>query len=294
MRALWAWAIVSIVLTGCSGAAATAVDPLRVCSDPNNLPFSNRAGEGFENRIAELVAADLGTSVTYTWWAQRRGFLRETLDAGKCDVVIGLTAGMDAVRTTSPYYTSTYVFLTRKSRGLAIKSFDDAVLRSLRIGVQLIGDDGANSPPAHSLSRRGIVDNLVGYTVYGDYRTDSPASRIVHAVATGEVDVAAVWGPLAGYFAAQQREPLDIVPVYPRQDGPLPHTYDIAMAVRRDDAARLAQLESFLARRKAEVNAILDAYHVPRVSGPVIDVPALRSMSSPRPSAAEVKPVARR
>ncbi len=269
MRSTAACVLVAMFLGGCGRNPAdlesAAAEPLRVCSDPNNLPFSNRAGEGFENELAELLATELRTTVAYTWWAQRRGFLRETLNAGTCDVVMGLTAGMEMVRTTTPYYRSTYVFVTRASRGLHIRSFDDEALRTLRVGVQLIGDDGANSPPAHSLSRRGIVDNLVGYSVYGDYRTESPPSRIVHAVARGEVDVAAVWGPLAGYFAAREREPLEIVPVHPQQDGPLPHAYDIAMAVRRDDSRRLEQLERFLERRRAEIVAILDAYHVPRI-----------------------------
>ena len=113
---------------------------LRVCSDPNNLPFSNARGEGFENRIAELLARDLGTHVAYTWWAQRRGFLRNTLNAGACDVVIGYPADAEMAQTTAPYYRSSYMFVTR--RGLRIDSLDDPRLQTLRVGVQLIGDDG--------------------------------------------------------------------------------------------------------------------------------------------------------
>ena len=238
---------------------------LRICSDPNNLPFSNRALRGFENRIADLLAHDLGTTIEYTWWAQRRGFLRNTLNAGLCDVVVGLPHDVEMARTTRPYYRSSYVFVTRKSSGLHIRSFDDAALRRLRIGVQVIGDDGVNSPPAHALSRRGIVRNLVGYSVYGDYRTDSPPSRIVSAVANGEVDVAAVWGPLAGYFAALEREPLAIAPVDRPRDGVLPLAFDLSMAVRRDDAARLAQLQRFIERRQTDLDRILDEYDVPRL-----------------------------
>jgi mxaJ protein len=171
-------------------------------------------------------------------------------------------------RTTRPYYRSTYVFVTRKSRGLHIRSFDDPALRRLRIGVQIIGDDGANSPPAHSLSRRGIVRNLIGYSVYGDYRSDSPPSRIVAAVARGEVDVAVVWGPLAGYFAAAQREPLDLVPVSPQMDGGLPHAFAVSMAVRPNDSQRLAAVNGFPQRRRAAIDRILDAYHVPRAPRP--------------------------
>jgi mxaJ protein len=153
--------------------------------------------------------------------------------------------------------------VTRKDRDLHIRSFDDAALRHLRIGVQVIGDDGANSPPAHALSRRGIIDNLIGYSVYGDYASQSPPSHIVTAVARGDVDVAAIWGPLAGYFAAKQPEPLDIVPVSPQIDGGLPQAFDLSMAVRRADTSRLAQLDRFLVRRRDDINRILDSYHVP-------------------------------
>jgi mxaJ protein len=258
-----ALALAAIVISGCT-AATGAVAPLRVCSDPNNLPFSNDKRQGFENRIADLLAQDLETVVEYTWWAQRRGFLRSTLLAGVCDVVIGLPHDVEMASTTQPYYRSTYVFVTRKARGVHIRSFDDTQLRRLRIGVQLIGDDGANSPPAHALSRRGIVQNVVGYSVYGDYSSTSPPSRIVTAVARGEVDVAAVWGPLAGYFAAQQSEPLDIVPVSPQIDGGLPQAFALSMAVRRNDSARLAVLNRFLQRRRADIGRILDEFHVPR------------------------------
>ena len=260
------WIAIAFVLACAAGVRMHAAPaPLRVCSDPNNLPFSNEAREGFENSIATLIARDLGTTVEYTWWAQRRGFIRNTLNAGLCDVVIGYPAHAEMVATTAPYYRSTYVFVTRQSRRLRIRSFDDRTLRTLRIGVQLVGDDGANSPPAHALSRRGIVANLVGYSVYGDYRTNSPPSAIVAAVAHGDVDIAAVWGPLAGYFAARQSEPLDLVPVHPQIDGQLPQAFDISMAVRRTDRARLDRLEQFLAQRREEIAAVLDRYHVPRV-----------------------------
>jgi mxaJ protein len=245
---------------------ATTAEPLRVCADPNNLPFTNARGEGFENRIAQLLARDLGARVDYTWFAQRRGFLRNTLSAQKCDVVMGLPVDTDAAWTTRPYYRSTYVFVTRRSRNLHIRSFDDPRLRTLRIGVELVGDDGANTPPAHALSRRGIVSNVVGYSVYGDYRTDSPPSAIVAAVARGDVDIAAAWGPMAGYFAERQSVPLDVVPVQPQVDGRvLPQTFAIAMATRRRDTARHQRLEQFIERRQHDIDAILAEYHVPRV-----------------------------
>ena len=262
MAACLALCIASAML---AHAAPGHAAPIRVCSDPNNLPFSNRAGEGFENRIAELVARDRGTTVQYTWWAERRGFLRNTLNAGSCDVVMGYPAHADAVATTRPYYRSTYVFVSRRSAHLRIRSLDDPVLRRVRVGVQLMGDDGANSPPAHALSRRGIIQNVVGYTVYGDYRHPNPASDIVTAVARGDVDVAAVWGPLAGFFASRQRVPLDLTPVTPRLDGALPQVFAISMAVRKRDATRLRMLDDVIARHQREIARILDEYHVPRV-----------------------------
>ena len=167
---------------------------------------------------------------------------------------------------TAPYYRSSYVFVYRRDRGLAVRSFDDPVLRRLRIGVQMIGNDYANSPPAHALSRRRIVDNVVGFTVYGDYARPDPPARIVEAVARGEVDLAVVWGPLAGYFARRAAVPLEVVPVSPPIDPPsLPFVYDISMGVRRGDDALRARLDDVLARRRGEIEAILDSYGVPRV-----------------------------
>jgi quinoprotein dehydrogenase-associated probable ABC transporter substrate-binding protein len=240
-----------------------------VCADPNNLPFSNQRLEGFENRIAELIASDLHATVQYTWWAQRRGFIRNTLRAGACDVVLGVPRDFEMALTTSPYYRSTYVFVSRKDQGLTLHSFDDPILRHIRIGVQLIGDNYANPPPAHALSKRHIVHNVVGYTVYGDYAQENPPARIIEAVAAGEIDAAIVWGPLAGYFATRQAVPLAIVPVSPPIDLPsLPFVYDIAMGVRKGDEALRQELEEMLARKRPEIEAILDEYSVPRVATP--------------------------
>lgn len=239
---------------------------LRVCSDPNNLPFSNQARQGFENRIAEVLAHDLNARVEYTWWAQRRGFVRNTLKAGSCDVILGVPTGMDMVLRTTPYYRSTYVFVTRRDRHLVVRSFDDSVLRRVRVGVQLIGDDGANTPPAHALAKRGIIRNVRGYTVYGDYRTDSPPSRIIDAVARGEIDVAVAWGPMAGYWARRSAIPLSITPVRPQIDLPfLPFVFDIAMGVRRGDTTLRASLDSVIEHRQLEIDRILDSYSVPRL-----------------------------
>jgi mxaJ protein len=241
---------------------------LRVCADPNNMPFSNERGEGFENRIVEVVAKDLGARVEYTWWAQRRGFFRSTLRAGLCDLVAGVPSSFELAQTTAPYYRSSYVFVYRKGGGVDVHSFDDPALRGLKIGVQMIGDDFANTPPAHALTNRHIA-NVRGYMVYGDYSKPSPSSNIIDAVAGGEVDVAVVWGPLAGYFA-RHRPGLEVVPVSPQIDLPfLPFVYDISMGVRRGDNALRDEVEGAIERHRAEIEKILDEYGVPRVGGAV-------------------------
>ncbi len=276
---LCAFAGVILFLTSCTdrkpvstvAAAQTIARPagvLRVCADPNNLPFSNQRLEGFENKIADLLGQDLGERVEYTWWAQRRGFFRNTLKAGMCDIVIGVPAGFEMALTTKPYYRSTYVFLSRKDRHVDVKSFDDPVLKKLRIGVQIIGDDQSNAPPAHALTRRNIVDNVKGFTLYGDYNQPDPPARIVDAVEKGEIDLAIVWGPLAGYFAKQSRVPMEVVPVSPQIDQPfLPFVFDISMGVRRGDQELRDQLDQFLEKRRPEIEQILRDYRVPEVEG---------------------------
>jgi mxaJ protein len=249
-----------------AAAPADGARTLRVCADPNNLPFSNERREGLENRLVEIVARELGAArVEYTWWAQRRGFVRETLAAGRCDVIPGVASSFERVLATRPYYRSSYVFVERRDRGLGLESLDDPRLRALRLGVQLVGDDYANTPPVHALSRRGIVGNLVAFTVYGDYREDSPPGRIVGAVARGEVDAALVWGPVAGFFARRERVPLALTPVVPQVDVPfLPLAFDVAMGVRRGDDALRAALDAALLRRRAQIDALVESYGVPR------------------------------
>ncbi len=240
---------------------------LRVCADPNNLPFSNAREEGFENRIAALLAEELGAELRYAWWAQRRGFIRNTLRAGLCDLVPGVPRESEMLRTTAPYYRSSYVFVARAGVALP-RSLDDPALHDLRIGVQLVGDDGANTPPAHALARRGLAGNLRGYMLYGDYAEPDPPARILDAVAAGEIDLAVVWGPLAGYFAPRARVPLALAPVRPAVDGGLPMQFDIAMGVRRQDEGLLHAVDAALQRRGDAVNAILDQYGVPREAAP--------------------------
>jgi quinoprotein dehydrogenase-associated probable ABC transporter substrate-binding protein len=242
--------------------AADSVRALRVCADPDNLPYSNDRLEGFENRIAEIVAKELNADLQYTWYPQRRGFIRKTLKAGKCDVVIGVPRGYDPVLTTRPYYSSSYVFVSAKNRRLGLRSFDDPVLSDLRIGLQAFGDDGANSPAAYALVRRGIIKNIVGFPLTAT--ADSPAGRIIDAVRSGEIDVAIVWGPFAGYFARTQRNYLEVTPVLPGKAGAsIPFVYDVSMGVRPGDKQFRDELEGVLERRRDAIHGILDSYGVP-------------------------------
>ena len=285
MRLFCASALCGLVLavSATSLAAAEQTRELRVCADPNDLPFSNERGEGFENKIAELIAQKLDARLSYVWWAQHRGFVRKTLNAGTCDLVTGTTNGIEMLRTTRPYYRSGFVFVTRED-GPAVSSLDDPQLHNLRIGIQLVGMDGSNPPPAEALARRGIVDNVHGYMVYGDYRDENPAAAIMDAVANGTIDVAVVWGPTAGYFAARETPPLRVTLVTPQIDGPrLPMVFDANMGVRKDDRELLDDVNSALASMKPEIDAILSRYHVPRADQPSEGSARVAGTAAPTP-----------
>jgi quinoprotein dehydrogenase-associated probable ABC transporter substrate-binding protein len=259
-------AIVAVLYVA-PGVAAAA--PLRICADPNNLPFSDRRGDGFENKIAAIVARDLGRPLTYFWLPQRRGFIRNSLSAKRCDVVMGVPASMDAVRATQPYYRSTYVFVSRRDRALHVRSFDDPRLKQLTIGVQVTGDDYDNPPAAQALASRHITQNVRGYTIYGDYSRPNPTRGLIDAVASGAVDIAIAWGPLAGYFARRESVPLEIEPVSPQAESRFVRfVFAIAMGVRRDDAALGTALDRAIARHRGEITRLLRQYGVPLVAEP--------------------------
>ena len=241
--------------------------PLRICADPNNMPFSNANEDGFENRLAALIGTALGQSVNYLWSAQHRGFIRSTLKAGECDVLIGVPKRLDMVETTRPYYRSTYVFVSRTDRRLDVRSIRDPRLRSLKIGVQLVGDDGFNTPPAHALAAQGMTANVTGYTLYGDYGTANPPARIITAIENGDIDIAAAWGPLAGYFARRSNIDLTVTPIENTDEfAPLTFEFDIAMGVRNGDHALRDQLDAFIARDQTMITEMLQAYGVPLVN----------------------------
>jgi mxaJ protein len=256
----------AVFLVAMAASAAAEPDTLRVCADPNNLPFSNRAGDGFENKLAEKVARKFGKAIAYTWWAQRRGFIRHTLKAGACDLVMGVPAHYDLVEATRPYYRSTYVFVSQTARRLQLDAIDDPQLRSLTIGVHLIGDDGNNTPPAHALGQQGITDNVRGFMIYGDYREPDPPARLIEAVERGQIDIAAAWGPLAGFAARKSEIPLTVTPIVAGERfAPQQFQFDIAMGVRKGDHALRDRLNDFIAQNSAEITALLASYGVPLV-----------------------------
>jgi mxaJ protein len=258
-------ALLALFLTPTLRAETPAPSPrvLHVTAEPNNLPFSNDRGEGFENKLVDLIARELGAHVRYTWWAQRRGWVRNTLKEGEADIVPGVPRRFDRTLTTAPYYRSTYALVYRTDRALDLKSLDDPALRQLQIGVQMIGDDFANTPPAHALSRRGIVANVHGYTVYGDYTQPNPPARIIDAVLNHAVDVAIVWGPLAGYFSRQHAGELTVVPLPPVDSASgLPFAFDISVGVRKSEPELRNRINEILVRKKNVIDALLAEYGV--------------------------------
>src|SRR5436853_7391707 len=249
-----------------ASAQGRAPSDLRVCADPYDMPFSNNQEEGFENKIAHLVARDLNATVINYWWPSRRGVLRNSILGGFCAVMIQAPVGLDPVATTKPYYRSTYYFVYRADRGLQLRSLDDTVLKRLKIGVNIIGYDYTNTPPAHALGSRGIV-GLVGFGNFlnPDPKADHP-DDIIRAGAKDSIDVAIVRGPLAGYWVKRAATALAMG----GRPGPepvsgMPVAFSMAMAVRRRDKELRARLDSVIDRRRSEITAILDEYSVPMI-----------------------------
>jgi mxaJ protein len=259
--------LVAVFLSLCS-LTASAAPILRVCADPNNLPYSDQQQKGFENELATMIANDLGMQVTYTWFPQRGSFFRKTLDAGKCDVVMGVPAGMQGIDATQPYYRSGYVFVSRRDRNLNIASLDDPRLHQLRIGIHNLGDTDREAPPVHALISRGIVANLAGYNIFGSNLDETdPSSDLVKAVEKGDIDLALVWGPIAGYFARFSPVPLVVSPIEGDPSNPnLPLSFDIAAGVRKEDETLKQQLDSELQRRRTEIHHLLVSYGIPQLS----------------------------
>jgi mxaJ protein len=253
----------ALALAAVVSCAQASPRELVVCADPNNLPFSNHALQGFENKIVKLLALDLGEPVRYFWWPQQRGYVRKTLNESKCDLWPGIATGIGRTATSRPYYRSTYVFVSRADRHLSHLTLDDPRLRTAAIGVQMIGNDAATTPPAQAIAQRGLIDNVRGYLVDANYDQPDPADAIIQAVASKQIDVAVVWGPVAGYYANRSTAPLHIDPITPAQDPRWPMSYDISMGVREGQVRLLSRIDAILERERPAINAILRAYHVP-------------------------------
>lgn len=262
------------LVAGPVGAASEPLRELVICADPGNLPFSNEQGEGFENRIAALVAQELGASVRYVWNATWKSSFLRPLRKGTCDVVMGVPQGLSGVAITRPYYTSTYVFVSRRDRALHLGSFDDSSLVGLKIGLHALGASGANTPPAHALARRGMTANVVGYLMWGDATRANPQADILAAVAAGEIDTAVVWGPIGGYFARPYDDRLELYPVTTTTASPtdVQFAYPISVGVRDGNEALRTELEQALDRQGPAIQAILHEFGIPLVpTTPAID-----------------------
>jgi quinoprotein dehydrogenase-associated probable ABC transporter substrate-binding protein len=243
---------------------------LRVCEDPNNLPFSNRAGEGFENKIAELLARELGWTLEYTWFPQRIGFIRNTLrgrdpdsNRFKCDLVLGVPVGFELASTTKPYYRSTYALVYAKGKGLdsvtvpeGLLRLEAAKLKSLKLGVF------GQSPPADWLLKHRLFDQVVSYQLQSGDPERYPGEIVEKDLATGAIDVAFVWGPIAGYFGKRATGAgIAVVPFAP--DPAIRFDFRIAMGVRFGEREWRDRVEQLLEANRGRIQAILATYGVP-------------------------------
>ena len=235
------------------------IDPhvLRACADPRNLPFSNEAGEGFENKIAELFAGKLGKSVAYTFYPGATGFIRNTLNAHRCDVVLGIAQGDDIVQPTNPYYRTSYVAAYHTGGPLAgLTSLSDPQLKTARIGVI------AGTPPATFLAVNGLLGQIKSYALVVDTRFELPTHEMMDDLDRGEIDVALLWGPIAGYYALKAKTPTTVTPLLKEQNGPR-MVYRIVMGVRRSDQNWKRSLNKLISQNQSEIDAILRSYGVP-------------------------------
>lgn len=229
---------------------------LHICADPNNLPFSNDKGEGFENKIAEMIGADLKLPVKYVFFPQVVGFVRNTLQAHTCDLIIGTAAGDDIVQTTSPYYYSTYVAVYLRGNGFQFTDFSDPKLKTMRIGIV------SGTPPSDLLVRHDLMAHAKPYALMVDTRYDSPTREMVDDIENHTVDVGLLWGPIAGYYAKDAKEPLAMAPL-PDEEGAPRMDYHIAMGVRINEPEWRRKINAVIAKHHAELIAILRDYGVP-------------------------------
>lgn len=233
---------------------------LRVCADPANMPFSNDKGEGFENKIADLIGSVLKIPVTYTWFPQATGFIRNTLGAKKCDIVMGYAEGDELVLNTNHYYSSGYVLIVRQDSDLAsVESLEDPRLKDKSIGVI------AGTPPATNLAVYGLLGKVRPFQLMVDRRFFSPAEEMIAQIASGELDTGILWGPIGGYYAKQSKTPLKVIPLVKERQGPR-MIYRITMGVRQSDANWKRELNRIISEHQREIDAILASYGVPIIN----------------------------
>jgi quinoprotein dehydrogenase-associated probable ABC transporter substrate-binding protein len=239
------------------GGSVELVDPnvFRVCADPNNMPFSNEKGEGFENKVADLFAHKLNEPTSYTYFPQVMGFVRNTLNALRCDVIIGTAVGDTLVQTTNPYYRTTYALVFKPGSGLdGIDSLEDPRLKGRHIGIV------AGTPPATVLAANGLMADAKPYPLTVDTRVTSSPRMMTDDIAAGRIDAGVLWGPMAGYYAQQTTPHLTVAPLL--KDGPHME-FRIAMGVRRSDQDWKRRLNRLIVENQAEIDKILTAYGVP-------------------------------
>jgi len=235
------------------------IDPhvFRVCADPRNLPFSNEAGEGFENKLADLFAKKLDKKVAYAWYPGATGFVRNTLNAHKCDVIMGFPQGSDFAQVTNPYYRTTYALIFKPGSGLdGVDNLDAPVLKSKRIGIV------AGTPPATYMAKKGLLAKAKSYPLTIDTRFDSTSHAVLEDLESGEIDAGILWGPIAGYLAKNANPKLSIAPLTKEQGGPR-LAYRIGMGVRASDQEFKRLLNRMIQENQREIDAILLSYGVP-------------------------------
>jgi quinoprotein dehydrogenase-associated probable ABC transporter substrate-binding protein/PQQ-dependent catabolism-associated CXXCW motif protein len=232
-------------------------DALRVCADPADLPFSNEKGEGFENKIAELLAQKMSLPLEYTWLPQSVGFVRNTLRAGLCDLIIGVVAADELVQNTNPYYRSAYVVALRTADGPTLADLSGETIRDARIGVI------AGTPPADLLARKGLLAHVKSYTLVVDTRYEHPAQQMMEDLAKGDIDVALVWGPIGGYYAKHESVPITLVPLASDRRLGLIMDFRISMGIRPNEPEWKAQINGLLRELKPGIDRILTDFGVP-------------------------------
>jgi quinoprotein dehydrogenase-associated probable ABC transporter substrate-binding protein len=260
-----AWVIAVLVLMAVPvsaqapglGPSAELVDPhtFRVCADPHDLPFSNQAGEGFENKLAELFASKLGEPTSYTYFPQVIGFVRNTLNALRCDVVMGDVVGDDLMQTTNPYYRTTYALVFKPGNGLdGTETLADPRLKGKHIGII------AGTPPSEVLVQQGLMALARPYALTVDTRIEVPSQTMVNDIAAGQIDAGVLWGPIAGYYAQHATPHLVVVPLLKE---PSRMDFRIAMGVRHSDQDWKRKLNRIIAENQPEIDRILQQYGVP-------------------------------